>query len=92
VKLRQGDIPGAVSALERAVELGTEDPVVNAHLGDAYWAAGRHLEAEYQWRRALNLHPEPEEQARLEKRLDEAEAPSGHNASAQVEGRVSQQN
>jgi tetratricopeptide (TPR) repeat protein len=92
VKLRQGDVAGAVAALEHAVELGTEDPVMNAHLGDAYWAAGRHLEAEYQWRRALNLHPEPEEQARLEKRLDDAQASATHNASAQVAGRGSQQN
>ena len=38
-----------------AVELEPEDPTINEHLGDAYWAAGRKLEAPYQWRRALTL-------------------------------------
>ena len=83
--LRQGETEQAVTALERAVELVTEDPVVNAHLGDAYWAAGRHLEAEYQWRRALNLNPEPDVVAHLTTRLTEAEAPAAsRDASAQV--------
>ena len=31
------------------------DPVVNDHLGDVYWAVGRQLEAEFQWRRALSF-------------------------------------
>ena len=41
--LRQGDVAGAVKTLERAVELEPEDPAINGHLGDAYWAAGRKL-------------------------------------------------
>ena len=86
VKLRQGDVAGAVEALEHAVELATEDAVVNAHLGDAYWAAGRRLEAEYQWRRALNLHPDPDVVARIRTRLDQAEArPARDAASAQAQ-------
>ena len=55
--------------LERAVELEPEDPTINGHLGDAYWAAGRKLEAKYQWRRALTLNPEPEDAARIEAKL-----------------------
>ena len=31
------------------------DPVVNDHLGDAYWAVGRKLEAEFMWKRALSF-------------------------------------
>ncbi|MBV8578352.1 MAG: tetratricopeptide repeat protein [Acetobacteraceae bacterium] len=69
VLLRQGDTKGAVQSLERAVEMMPEDPTINGHLGDAYWAIGRHLEAEYQWRRALILHPDPDEAAKLEVKL-----------------------
>ena len=74
VELRQGDTAGALKNLERAVELQPEDPVINAHLGDALDAVGRRREAEFQWRRALNLHPEPEDQARIERKLRDAEA------------------
>lgn len=70
VMLRQGDTAGAVRTLERATELVPNDPTVNAHLGDAYAAAGRTLEAGYQWRRALTLHPEPAEAERLKAKLD----------------------
>ena len=35
--------------------------MINGHLGDAYWPPGRMREAEFQWRRALNLKPEPED-------------------------------
>ena len=77
VTLREGDVPGAVRWLERAVELNSEDATVNGHLGDAYWAAGRKREAQYQWRRALNLNPEPEDVPKLEAKLREGEPASG---------------
>jgi Flp pilus assembly protein TadD len=70
VLLREGDTKAAVSTLERAVELEPQDPTINGHLGDAYWAAGRQLEATYQWRRALTLNPEPEDVAKLEAKLN----------------------
>lgn len=79
VLLRQGDPAGAVRNLERAVELQPEDPTINAHLGDAYWEVGRRREAEFQWRLALVLRPEPAEAARIEARLrapDVAAAPA----------------
>jgi len=66
---RQGDVAGAVSKLERAIELDAADPTINAHLGDAYWAAGRKLEAQFQWRRALALNPEPDDVGKLEAKL-----------------------
>lgn len=59
VLFRLGDHRGAVRWLERAAELLPRDPVINDHLGDAYWAVGRRNEAQFQWRRALNLEPEP---------------------------------
>ncbi len=74
VQLRQGDTAGALKNLERAVELQPEDPVINAHLGDALDAVGRRREAEFQWRRALNLNPEPADQARIEGKLRDAAA------------------
>jgi Flp pilus assembly protein TadD len=74
VVLRQGDIPAAVRNLERAVELEPGDSTINGHLGDAYWAAGRKLEAQFQWRRALTLKPEPDEVPKLEAKLREGEA------------------
>ena len=49
-----------------------EDPSITGHLGDAYWSAGRRLEAEDQWRRALVLNPDPDDQARIEARLKSA--------------------
>jgi tetratricopeptide (TPR) repeat protein len=69
VKLRLGDTKEALRLLEKAAELEPDDPSITGHLGDAYWDAGRHVEAEDQWRRALVLKPEPDEQARIEGRL-----------------------
>ena len=76
VMLRQGEVADAVRTLERAVELDPEDPSINGHLGDAYWAAGRKLEATYQWRRALTFHPEPEDAAKLEAKLQGDQQPT----------------
>ena len=69
VLFRLGDMPGAVTWLEKAVELESRNSVINDHLGDAYWAAGRQREARFQWRRALTLDPEPEELAKIEAKL-----------------------
>lgn len=69
VMLRQGEVPDAVRTLERAVELDPADSSINGHLGDAYWAVGRKLEATYQWRRALTFNPEPDDAAKLEAKL-----------------------
>ncbi len=59
MRLRQGDTQAAVALLTQAVELDPDDAEVNAHLGDAFWQAGRKLQADYQWQRALSLQPEP---------------------------------
>ncbi len=47
--------------LERAVDLKPSDPVINDHLGDAYWRVGRKLEAQFQWNHARDLNNDPEE-------------------------------
>jgi tetratricopeptide (TPR) repeat protein len=69
VQLRGGDAPGALKNLQRAVELQPEDAVINGHLGDAMAAVGRWREAEFQWRRALLLKPDPEDEARINRML-----------------------
>ena len=51
-------------------------PQINGHLGDAYWAAGRRLEATYQWRRALTFNPEPADAAKLEAKLQSGPQPT----------------
>ena len=74
---RQNDIAGAVRQLERAAEQMPEDPTVNYHLGAAYWAAGRKIEARDQWRWALNLRPDKQDEARIRAALHESMRPGG---------------
>ncbi|HTU53921.1 MAG TPA: tetratricopeptide repeat protein [Acetobacteraceae bacterium] len=69
VMLRQGDTSGALHWLLRAVTLEPDDPTINGHLGDAYWAVGNKLAARYQWQLALSLHPTPSEAATLQSKL-----------------------
>ena len=57
--------------LERAVELRPEDPVLNDHLGDAYWQVGRITEARFQWDQALSLAPEADLIGAIRKKLAE---------------------
>ena len=59
----------AVEHLERAVELRPDDPVINDHLGDAYWRIGRKLEAKYQWQQSLTLKPDKDLIATVDKKL-----------------------
>lgn len=68
---RLGEYDEAVKQLERAVELKPADPVIADHLGDAYWRVGRQLEARFQWQHAKDNKPEPEDLARIEKKLKE---------------------
>ena len=80
VELKRGNTKGAVRLLQRAVELQPADPTLNAHLGDAYWAAGRKLEAQFQWRRALAASPDPDEVPKLQAKLHDSEAAVGQPA------------
>jgi len=80
VVFRQGDTAASVKLLERAVELTPSDSTVNLHLGDAYWAAGRKLEAQFQWRRALTLEPDPDDVPKLQAKLRESEQALGNVA------------
>ncbi len=75
VEYRLGNFEAAVRHLERATELRPHDPIINRHLGDAYWRAGRRQEARFQWRRALWLKPEEAERALIGKRIREGMPP-----------------
>ena len=77
VLFRQGDPKGALKYLERAVEIEPNDPTINGHLGDIYWAIGRKLEAQFQWRRALILNPDPDDVPKLQAKLRDAGDASG---------------
>jgi tetratricopeptide (TPR) repeat protein len=48
-----GEYEKAIPLLEQAVEAAINDVTINEHLGDAYWHAGRAIEARYAWRSAL---------------------------------------
>jgi tetratricopeptide (TPR) repeat protein len=72
-----GNYEEAVKHLERAVSLScgdhqcSSDPVINDHLGDAYWQVGRRIEARFQWSHARDSKPEPEELVKIERKLAE---------------------
>lgn len=68
-KFRAGDIDGAITLLEKAAEHLSSNAEINEHLGDAYWAGGRTLEARFQWRRAAQETTDDHTRAVLEEKL-----------------------
>ncbi len=88
---RLGRYDEAVAPMEKAIGTMAADPLVNDHLGDIYWMNGRKREAETQWKRALSLNPDsnddvdPERiRAKLERGLDAVLAEEGDEASLAV--------
>ena len=81
---RLGRYEDAVRELEKAVELKAGDPVINDHLGDAYWKVGRKLEAKFQWTHAKDSNPEHEDLLKILAQdrhgLDEAKPAAAENA------------
>jgi Flp pilus assembly protein TadD len=67
---RLGRYQDAVEPMEKASLLEPVDPIVTDHLGDVYWAAGRQLEARFQWRRALSFSPEEKDAVRIRRKLE----------------------
>ena len=70
VLFQTGAYKEAVGHLEDAAALLPIDPVINDHLGDAYWAVGRVIEAEFQWNRALSFDPTEADAERIRQKLD----------------------
>jgi tetratricopeptide (TPR) repeat protein len=75
VEMKQGRAKPAVALLTQAVQLDPDDAEVNAHLGDAFWQEGQKLQANYQWQRALALHPDAKLKAKIEGDLQKYFAP-----------------
>lgn len=70
VLFQRGDYDAAVGHLEDAAALVPVDPIVNDHLGDAFWAVGRFVEARFQWNRAMSFDPTEEDAARIRRKLE----------------------
>ena len=67
---RHGQVDQAITILETAY---ASDPTISElgeHLGDAYWAAGRRVEARYVWRGAALYADAPAISARLDRKID----------------------
>jgi Flp pilus assembly protein TadD len=64
-----GEFEKAIPLLEKAVQGAMNDVVMNEHLGDAYWQAGRAIDARYAWRSAL-LQADGEVAKRIAAKLD----------------------
>ena len=79
-----GDFKKAVELLERAATLDAGDAEINDHLGDAYWRAGRHDEARFQWRAVLTMKPPADIQAHAQTKLDSPEGLDGLDKPATV--------
>jgi tetratricopeptide (TPR) repeat protein len=75
VLFQRGDLPGAVSTLERAEALAGPEPTILEHLGDAYRRSGRDADAGAAWRRAARALDEgaeadvPGQRAGIEKKI-----------------------
>jgi tetratricopeptide (TPR) repeat protein len=66
---RGGDTDRAIAALERARSLAPVQADISEHLGDAYWAAGRRIDARYAWS-AARVQGDAASHARLDTKID----------------------
>ncbi len=66
----QGDLAKSIPILERAVAIDALEPTLSEHLGDAYWAAGRKVDARYAWTAALKQTEAEAGVKRLAKKVD----------------------
>ncbi len=65
----RGDLAKAIPLLEQAARGAPAETDINDHLGDAYWRAGRKLEARYSWRAAL-VSADPRDADRIRAKVD----------------------
>ncbi len=65
-----GETDKAIALLERAVAIDGIEPTLSEHLGDAYWTAGRRVDARYAWGAALVNSDKDETKKRLAKKID----------------------
>jgi len=79
VYFRQGKLQEAQDQLQMAIDKMATDPTVHDHLGDVYFKLGKTREAIAQWQASLKAsqgalpsNSDPEEVAKVNKKLDEA--------------------
>ncbi len=67
-----GDTARAVSTLEQVVAAAPNESIMGEHLGDAYWKAGRRIDARYAWNAARVQLAEnaTKDAARLTQKID----------------------
>ncbi len=68
-RYQAGDYPAAVALIEGAAKKVGNDTTINEHLGDAYWMAGRMVDARYAWR-AASLTADGKAALRLAAKID----------------------
>ena len=57
--LKLGRYREATETLEKAINLKPADPILNDHLGDAYWRVNRRIEAQFRWNHARDMGADP---------------------------------
>jgi tetratricopeptide (TPR) repeat protein len=67
--VKGGKADRAIPVLERAAESEPTISEISEHLGDAYWAVGRKIDARYAWRAAL-VQAESDDSKRLATKID----------------------
>jgi tetratricopeptide (TPR) repeat protein len=65
----KGELPEAIALLEQAAEGEPADVEINEHLGDAYYTAGRRIEARFAWR-AARVFAEGDDATRLDGKIE----------------------
>jgi tetratricopeptide (TPR) repeat protein len=71
----KGELPEAIALLEQAAAGEPGDVEINEHLGDAYYAAGRRLQARYAWRAAA-VYAAGADAVRLAAKIDTGLSPA----------------
>jgi tetratricopeptide (TPR) repeat protein len=70
----KGELGEAITLLERAAQGEPADTEINEHLGDAYFSAGRRIEARFAWR-AARVYAEGEDAERLDAKIERGLTP-----------------
>jgi len=70
----KGQLAEAIPLLEQAAQAEAADVEINEHLGDAYYAAGRHIEARFAWR-AASVYAEGDAATRINAKMDRGLTP-----------------
>ena len=68
--IKLGQYAEAAETLEKAINLKPADPILNDHLGDAYWRVNRRIEAHFQWNHARDMGPDSEDLPAILKKIE----------------------